>query len=71
MMYGITIGPNAVHDHEIPVTILRFSLKYVFNAREFALVHRPTPAPKRLKIVRNLSTYKIAHHIKLKKSLKK
>lgn len=45
MMYGIMMGPNAVHDHEMPVTMRRFSLKYVFNASELADVQSPTPPP--------------------------
>lgn len=48
-MYGKTIGPSAVHDQLMPVTILRRSLKYVLRANELAEVVKPTPAPKKMK----------------------
>lgn len=39
------MGPNPVIVHEIPVAILRFSLKYVFKARELEDVVMPMPEP--------------------------
>lgn len=39
------MGPNPVIVQDIPVAILRFSLKYVFKARELAEVVMPIPEP--------------------------
>lgn len=42
---GNKMGPNPVHVHAMPVAIRRFSLKYVFNANEFADEFIPVPRP--------------------------
>lgn len=44
---GKIIGPNPVAVHVIPVAIRRFSLKYVFTAKEFALALIPAPIPEK------------------------
>lgn len=43
---GKMMGPNPVAVHVMPVAILRFSLKYVFTANEFADALIPAPIPR-------------------------
>lgn len=45
--WGAIMGPSPVIVHDIPVAILRFSLKYVFNASELDDVVMPMPEPGR------------------------
>lgn len=45
MKCGNKIGPIPVSVHDKPVAIRRFSLKYVFNASEFADEFIPDPSP--------------------------
>lgn len=46
MKCGNKMGPNPVSVHDSPVAMRRFSLKYVFNASEFADEFNPDPRPK-------------------------
>lgn len=57
MTYGHTMDPKPVVVHDIPVAILRFSLKYVFNAREFADCVIPIPDPGKLTRYNNKNRY--------------
>lgn len=44
--WGAIMGPSPVIVHDMPVAILRFSLKYVFRASELDEVVIPIPDPK-------------------------